>query len=502
MADVNTFVVRVVLENTQPNKAQGYDYIPPRAVKASSQAIAQPLSDLINTVITKAEVPDTWKHGQITPHHKKESALDKTNFRPVTVLPAFAKIFERIAHMQMTEHFEPIFHNFMFAYRKYHGCPTVLLTLTEHWKEQLDKHKVMGAVAMDLSKAFDCLPHDLILEKLKFYGLDDNAVALLRSYLSSRYQRVKLGNTFSSWMGVSAGVPQGSILGPILFNIFMNDLTYAIHECKLVNYADDTKIYLSHRDPQVVEVRVNKDLDNTTKWFRENGMLANPEKYQALRLGKTDYDMNIKCCENTIPLSNEIKLFGVTIDNKLKFDAHIVSVCRKVGGQVNALNRLKNILPLKTKEALYRAFILPNFYYCGQVWHHCGARNSKKLERVNERALRYVFKDKTASYKELLQRIGIGSTLENRRIQDMLITINSCFQGRAPSSIMNLIKTRDHKYNLRGKNILSLPKVNSTKHGLNSFKYYAAKQWNMLPDEVRDKAGTKEFIRLVRNLDF
>lgn len=212
MADVNTFgfkltnrhVVRAVLENTQPNKAQGYDYIPLRAVKASSLAIAQPLSDLINTVITKAEVPDTWNHGQITPHHKKESALDKTNFRPVTVLPAFAKIFERIAHMQMTEHFEPIFHNFMFAYRKYHGCPTALLTLTEHWKEELHKHKVIGAVAMDLSKAFDCLPHYLILEKLKFYGLDDKAVALLRSYLSARYQRVKLGNTFSSWMGVSA----------------------------------------------------------------------------------------------------------------------------------------------------------------------------------------------------------------------------------------------------------------------------------------------------------
>ncbi len=119
------------------------------------------------------------------------------------------------------------------------------------------------------------------------------------------------------------------------------------------------------------------------------------QEYQALRLGKTDYEVNIGCCENTIPLSNKIKLFGVTIDNKLKFDAHIVSVCRKVGGQVNALNRLKNFLPVKTKEALYHAFILPNFYYCGQVWHHCGARNTKKLERANERALRYVYKDKT-----------------------------------------------------------------------------------------------------------
>ena len=152
---------------------------------------------------------------------------------------------------------------------------------------------------MNLTKAFDCLPHDLILEKLEYYGLDEKVVALLRSYLSSR-ERVKLGNTFSSWMGVSAGVPQGSILGPMLFNIFMNDLTYAIQECKLVNYADDTRFFLSHRDPQAVEVGVNKDSDNTTKWFLENGMPANPENYQALRLGRTDYDMNIECCKNTI----------------------------------------------------------------------------------------------------------------------------------------------------------------------------------------------------------
>ena len=196
----------------------------------------------------------------------------------------------------MTEHFEPIFHEFHVCVSQISRlCPTALLTLTEHWEEELDKHKVIGAVAMNLTKAFDCLPHDLILEKLEYYGLDEKAVVLLRSYLSSRYQRVKFGNTSSSWMGVSAGVPQGSILGPMLFNIFMNDLTYAIQECKLVNYADDTRFFLSHRDPQAVEVGVNKDSNNTTKWFLENGMPANPENYQALRLG-----MNIECCKNTI----------------------------------------------------------------------------------------------------------------------------------------------------------------------------------------------------------
>ena len=179
--------------------------------------------------------------------------MDKANYRPVTVQPVFGKVLERIAHTQMSDHFEPIFHKYMFAYRKFHGCPTALLTLTEQWKEQLGRHKVIGAVVMDLSKALDCLPQDLILEKLEFYGLSAKSMSLLRSYLSSRYQQVKLGNTFSSWIGMSAGVPQGSILGPMLFNIFMNDLVYAIENCKMINYADDTKIYLSHSEPQVVE---------------------------------------------------------------------------------------------------------------------------------------------------------------------------------------------------------------------------------------------------------
>ena len=187
------------------------------------------------------------------------------------------------------------------------------------------------------------------------------------------------------------------------------------------------------------------------------------------------------------------------MDNKLKFDSHIRSICRKVGGQVNALNRLKNILPCKTKEALYRAFILPHFHYCSQIWHHCWARNTNKLEKVNERALRYVYKDKATPYDKWA---GLSSSLKDRRIQDMLITVNSCFQGRAPASISNLINARKSKYHLRGTNMLSLPKVNSTKHGLRSFRNFASKNWNAMPDAVRAMVGTKEFINKVRHMKF
>ena len=185
----------------------------------------------------------------------------------------------------------------MFGYRKYHGCPTALLSLTEQWKEDLDKHNIIGKNAIDLSKAFDCLSHGLILEKLKFYGLSDYALSLMRSYLSSRYQRVKRSDAFSTRREVSRGVSQGSILGPTLFNIFANDLAYAIKQCRIVNYADDTNIHCSNKDVRAVQNKVNIHLENATSWFIQNDMKSNPDIYQAMVFGKTEDKLNFKLAD-------------------------------------------------------------------------------------------------------------------------------------------------------------------------------------------------------------
>ena len=159
----NHELVKSALEKINANKARGHDHIPPRALKASILSITPPLSHLINTIISSKEVPSSWKRGEIVPHFKKDSQLEKVNYRPVTVLSSLSKIFEHILHQQLADHFENIFHKYMFGYRKYHGCSTALLSLTEQWEEDLDKHNIIGTTVTDLSKAFDCLSHNLIL---------------------------------------------------------------------------------------------------------------------------------------------------------------------------------------------------------------------------------------------------------------------------------------------------------------------------------------------------
>ena len=177
----------------KPNKATGCDLIPPRAVKESAAALCNPFSALFNFVIDTAKVPQQWKLGEIVPVHKKECTLTKTNYRPLTILPALSKVFERLVHTRMSPHFEEIYHKYVFAYRKLHGCDTALLSLTEQWKKDLDDHKIIGLVSMDLTKAFDSLPHNLIVLKLKEYGANSKTANLIKDYLTNRLQRGQAG---------------------------------------------------------------------------------------------------------------------------------------------------------------------------------------------------------------------------------------------------------------------------------------------------------------------
>ena len=317
LTNFNAMEVKDVLSKVKPNKATGCDLTPLLGVNQSADVLCYPFRTLIDHIITKGSIPQQWKLGQITSVHKKKKCPEeKSDYRPISILPSLSKFFETSIHSRVSPDLERIYHKYVFAYRKHLGCDTALLALTEKLKKERDNHKIKGLFSMDWSKAFDTLPHDLIVSKLRHYGANEKTLSLLKDYLSNPLWRVKLGDRNSTWQEGGVGVPQGSILGPILFNMVFNDLVYAIKSCNLSTYAGETQIFAAETEPDKLQQRINTDLAAIDRWYDANGMKRNHSKYQAMVGGslqtlKSKFHWDNK----TIPVSEDLTLLGVTIDN-------------------------------------------------------------------------------------------------------------------------------------------------------------------------------------------
>ena len=231
--------------------------------------------------------------------------------------------------------------------------------MTETWRKCLDENKIVGATLMDLSKAFDCLNHDLLVAKLEAYGLDTKTLKHMLSYLSGRKQCVKIRNSFSLLKLILSDIPQGSM--PILFNIFMNDIFFLLGS-DLHNFADDNNVIAAAETIQDLMNSLEVKTSNAIEWMKDNDMIANQNKFKAIVLTKTDHNtagIRLKFSGKTILSSNEIDLLGVTIDT----NSHITKICRKASRQLIAWERLGFYIPLDTRKILANSFIISNFNY-------------------------------------------------------------------------------------------------------------------------------------------
>ena len=251
--------VALILCNINPRKATGYDHIPGKIVRIANQELSFPITRLINTATTANAFPSKMKFAEISPGHKKDDNLITGNYRPVSVLPILSKVYETVMNDQLFGYFLVKFHEFLSAFRKRYSCQSILLKAVDDWKYVLDQNLKTGVVFMDLLKAFDCLPHSLLIAKLHAYGADWSTCERLADYLSHRLQRVKIGTARSSWAELYKVVPQGSILGPFLFNIFVNDLFLFVEKCTLYNYADDNSMSYSSSTLQGVLSSLHND---------------------------------------------------------------------------------------------------------------------------------------------------------------------------------------------------------------------------------------------------
>ena len=261
----------------------------------------------------------------------------------------------------------------------------------------------IGAILMDLSKAFDCIKHDLLLAQLGAYAFSREALRLVNSFLENRHQRVKINGSFSAYKQLSLGVPQSSVLGPLFFNIYINDLLLSIQDTDICNYADDTTIYAC--DDNLDNVIARLENDSIIHWFADNFMKLNTDTCHLLILGRnSNQRIKVNVGDSVIENTEEETLLGVVIDKRLNFETHISKLCKKAGNKLFALARISGYMDSTKLRILMRAFVISQFQYCPLVWMFHSRHLNNKINRIHERALRIAYKDYESSFNTLLEK--------------------------------------------------------------------------------------------------
>ena len=356
-----------------------------------------------NNSLLQKTFPEDLKLGDITSLFKNDKATKKRNYRPITVLSALSKAFERLLYAQMIGYADTILVPYLCGFRKGFNTQHALLRLMDTCKNSLDKKGVVGALLMDLSKAFDCIDHELLIAKLSAYGFCNKALLMIYSYLTGRKQRVKVNGSFSTWRETFAGVPQRLVLGPLLFNIYINDLFLSVMDTAVCNFADDTTIFAADCQLDSVLERLETDALVLSKWFPENFMKLNEGKCHLSTFGTSQDDIKITVGEAIVKESSEEKLLGVTIDKNLNFKSHVSNLCKRASQKLHALARVSAFMNPDKLRLLMNSFIKSQFSYCPLIWMFHDRALNAKVNKIQERALRIVYKNSHADYETLLK---------------------------------------------------------------------------------------------------
>ena len=485
--DVSEMIIEI--NNLDAKKSGTFMNIPVKRLKEVADIVATPLSEIWKSeIVWGRKFAGELKLGDITPLHKKLENILKENYRPVSLLPVVSKLFERIMQKQMKTFIETFLSPFLCGYRKGYNTQYALLAMIEKWKKCLDgKGGFAGAILMDLSKAFDTINHELLIAKLEAYGFGDSALETLHSYLTDRWQRTKVNSSFSTWRELLCGVPQGSVLGPILFNIYLNDLFYELYD--VCNFADDTTLYACDIELENVLSQLEDNAYTAILWFENNYMKLNEGKCHFLFSGSPEH-LWIKVGSEKIWESQYEKLLGVKVDKDMSFELHLKTLCKKVNQKVSALARIAGILPFQKRHILLKTFIESQFSYCPLIWMFCSCTLNKKINHIHERALRIVYRDYESSFEDLLKK-DKSLTFHHRNIHQVAIEMFKIKEGLSPP-FMKDIFSNDVEENFR--NDFRRPNINSVKKGCRSLRNFGPIVWNdMLPEKYKSCLTLEEF---------
>ena len=474
--------------NLNIRKAAGADMIPPKVLIDSVDTLKSPMSHLFNNMVKINHFPSDLKYANVAPIFKNEDNTNKENYRPISILPSISKVFERLIFQQITSYVTDVLSPYLCGFRKGYSTQHALLRLLDQLNKNLDKKDTVGLLLMDLSKAFDCISHDLLIAKLHAYKFGKKSLKLIYSYLNGRRQRVHINGEYSSWKEILCGVPQGSVLGPLLFNIFINDLFFFVKHSEIHNYADDNTLSIANTNIDIIIDKLQTDINILDAWFVNNGLLLNEKKCKFMIIepssASRSHTEKLIVKGKNLEEVTQSKLLGISLDNNINMVDHIKKICTQAGKKLNALARISQYLDEHKRKLLMNAFITSQFNYCPIIWMYCERKSNNYINKIHERALRIAYNDFTSNFESLLCKDD-SVTIHNRNIQALSLEIYKTMHELNPVFMKDIFHLRKQNYTTRNEQICH-PNPRTVTYGLESFGYKATQIWRSIPYDIRN----------------
>ena len=496
------FEVQGILRRLDIHKSPGVDNIPSRILQICAKELSVPLSHLFNLSLRSGVMPTLWKSANITPIHKNNNKEFVENYRSISLLPIPAKCLERLVHTAIYAHVSPYLSEWQHGFVKGKSCETQLVLTHHQWVTALDEGRQVDAAFLDFCKAFDKVSHSILLRKLCSFGISGSLLQWCESYLSNRWQRTVLNGVSSTWLEVPSGVPQGSILGPLFFVVFISDLPDVVLPGNTIAlFADDCKISRVIDDASD-QFCFQRDLDNLHQWSIRNAMVFNVKMCKVMRLTKKRQPFVSNYSLDNSPLEEvkEFKDLGVTTTDNFNWNSHIDIIVSKANRMLGLIKRTcRGLDNTKTLRTLYCALVRSNVEYCSVVWSPYTKKNIENFEKVQRRATKFILKTED-NYETRLKKLNLMS-LKNRRILADVTFLYKALNGISNVNIDSYIdfySDTDH-YSLGKYDDLSLKKKYARTNPLKySFFHRIVDSWNLLPYDIRKAVSVNIFKRGVK----
>ena len=470
------------LRSLKRSKTTGPDNLPPGLLKDCGDAISNQLCHLINLTLQTGVVPNEWKIAKVIPVFKSGDRTDPNNYRPISVLPVLSKILEKAVHSQLMDHLEKfnLIANCQYGYRRNRSTEIAATLLLDDIRKNVDKGDLVGAVFIDLTKAFDTIGHGLLLSKLPSYGISNTELTWLTDYLFARQQFVSYDNKTSCKQSVVCGVPQGSVLGPLLFLLCFNDFHTCLRYAKVIKFADDTVIYFSSNDFHVIENRLNDDMQSIFEFLTMNELILNAKKGKtevmlfgtAKRLSKVDRSLNITYNQQILNQTTTYKYLGTTVDPVLNLNDNFNKSYKKASSRLRLLERLQCYLTPDSCKSVYNLMIIPLITYNCIVNLNLTRTQNDKLSSLDRRAS---------------QILGIKTcSLKNKIDGHAVHLVWKSIKGQVCPSFENYFTLLEHARTTRNNGkLMRIPKVR-LEFARSGFFFMGARIFNSLPMAVRE----------------